>query len=301
MKKILVIGSNGLLGQSIVKRFNSIYEVYGCSIEPENYTNFLLNENFFKLDITSRTDVKNFFMSIQPDIVINTAAYTNVDKCEEDRESCWSVNARSLENIVEACSVFSPILIHISTDYVFDGKNAPYKENDIPNPHGFYGKSKLAAEKVIRESLLEYLIIRTQILYGTGQNIKNNFVLWVLEKLKNNQKIQVVNDQIGNPTYVDDVSESIFRLLELNEYGMYHVSGSEECNRFDFAKKIAEVFNLDVSLIEEITTSELKQKAPRPINSTFILDKLYNKTNWLPNNVLNGLNKLKQQLVENEF
>ena len=301
MKKLLVIGSNGLLGQSIVKRFNSSFDVYGCSIEPENYTNFLLNENYFRLDIKSRTDVKNFFLSIQPDIVINAAAYTNVDKCEEDRELCWSVNARSLENIVEACSVFSPILVHISTDYVFDGKNAPYKENDIPNPHGFYGKSKLAAEKVIRESVLEYLIIRTQILYGTGQNVKNNFVLWVLDKLKNNQKIQIVNDQIGNPTYVDDVSECIFRLIELNEYGMYHVAGSEECNRFNFAKKIAEVFNLDLSLIEEITTSELKQKAPRPMNSTFILDKLFNKTDWLPNNVLNGLNKMKQQLEENEF
>lgn len=301
MKKILVIGSNGLLGQSIVKRFNSSYDVYGCSIEPENYTNFLLNENYFRLDITSRTDVKNFFLSIQPDIVVNAAAYTNVDKCEEDRETCWSVNARSLENIIEACSVFMPILVQISTDYVFDGKNAPYKENDIPNPHGFYGKSKLAAEKVIRESALEYIILRTQILYGTGEKVKNNFVLWVLEKLKNNQKIQVVNDQIGNPTYVEDVSECIFKLLELNEYGVYHISGSEECNRFTFAKKIAEVFNLDTSLIQEISTSELKQKAPRPMNSTFILDKLFNKTAWLPSNVLNGLNKMKQRLEENEF
>lgn len=301
MKKILVIGSNGLLGQSLVKRFNSGFDVYGCSIEHENYTNFLLGENYFKLDITSRTDVKNFFLSIQPDVVINAAAYTNVDKCEEDRDTCWAVNARSLENIVEACKVFLPILVHISTDYIFDGKNAPYKENDIPNPHGFYGKSKLAAEKVVKESILEYIIIRTQILYGAGENVKNNFVLWVLDKLKNNQKIHVVNDQIGNPTYVDDVSETIYKLLGLNEYGIFHISGSEECNRYEFAKKIADVFDLEGSLIDETTTSELKQKAPRPMNSTFILDKLFNKIDWLPNDVLTGLNKMKKQLEENEY
>jgi dTDP-4-dehydrorhamnose reductase len=299
MVKIVIIGSNGLLGQSLVKRFNQKYDVYGCSIEPKNYTNFLLNENYFKLDITSRTDVKNFFLSIQPDIVINAAAYTNVDKCEEDREACWAVNTRSVENIVEACKVFSPILVYLSTDYVFDGKNAPYHENDIPNPHGFYGKSKLAGEKVVKENILEYIIIRTQILYGIGKNVKKNFVLWVKDKLSNNQKIQVVNDQIGNPTYVDDVSEAIFKLLDLNEYGIFHVSGKEKCTRYEFAKKIAEVFNLEESLIEEITSSELKQKAPRPMNSTFVLDKLFNKTNWLPNDILNGLNKLKRQLNEN--
>jgi len=301
MIKVLVIGSNGLLGQSLVKRFNQGFDLYGCSIESENYTNFLLNENYFKLDITSRTDVKNFFLSIQPDVVINAAAYTNVDKCEEDRETCWAVNTKSLEHIVEACRVFSPILIHISTDYIFDGKNAPYKENDIPNPHGFYGKSKWAAEKIVNDSMLEYLIVRTQILYGIGKNVKNNFVLWVKDKLEKNQKIQVVNDQIGNPTHVDDVSEAIFKLLKLNEYGVFHVSGKEECNRFEFAKKIAKALKLEETLIEKITTSDLKQKAPRPMNSTFILDKLFNKTDWLPNDVLHGLNKLKKQIDENIY
>lgn len=301
MDKILVIGSNGLLGQSLVKRFNQDFDVYGCSIEPDNYTSFLLNENYFKLDITNRSDVKNFFLSIQPDIIINAAAYTNVDKCEEERDLCWAVNARSLENIVEACKVFSPILIHISTDYIFDGKNAPYKENDIPNPHGFYGKSKLSAEKAVKESMLEYIIIRTQILYGTGNKIGNNFVTWVIDKLKKNEAIRVVNDQIGNPTFVDDVSEAIYRLLELNEFGVFHVSGNQECSRYEFSKTIAEVFNLDDTLIEEITTSELNQKAPRPMNSTFIMDKLYNKTGWLPNNISLGLENLKKQIDQKEF
>jgi len=301
MLKVLVIGSNGLLGQSLVKRFSQGFDVYGCSIEPENFTNFLLNENYFKLDITSRTEVKDFFLSIQPDVIINAAAYTNVDKCEEDRDACWAVNARSLENIVEACKVFSPILVHISTDYIFDGKNSPYKENDNPNPQGFYGKSKLSAEKTVKESILEYIIIRTQILYGLGEKVKNNFVLWVLNKLKNNEKIQVVNDQIGNPTYVDDVSEAVIKLLESKEYGIFNVSGREECNRYDFSKKIAKIFKLDNNLIEEISTSDLQQKAPRPMNSTFILDKLFNKTGWLPNDITNGLGKLKKQLEEKTF
>jgi len=301
MLKILIIGSNGLLGQSLVKRFNQGFDVYGCSIEPENYTNFLLSENYFKLDITSRTNVKDFFLSIQPDIIINAAAYTNVDKCEEEQDQCWAVNARSLEIIVEACKVFSPILVHISTDYIFDGKNSPYKENDIPNPHGFYGKSKLAAEKTVKESMLEYIIVRTQILYGTGNKIGKNFVTWVLNKLRNKESIRVVNDQIGNPTFVDDISEAIFKLLEEKEFGVFHVSGKEECNRYDFSKKIAKIFDLDGGLIEEISTIDLKQKAPRPMNSTFILDKLFNKTGWLPNDISKGLSKLKKQLEEKEF
>ena len=120
-------------------------------------------------------------------------------------------------------------------------------------------------------------------------------------KIKNNQKIQVVNDQIGNPTFADDVSEAIYKLLELNEYGIFNVCGNEECNRYDFAKKIADIFSLDSNLIEEITTSELQQKAPRPMNSSFILDKLFNKTDWLPNDVLSGLNKMKNQIKENEY
>jgi dTDP-4-dehydrorhamnose reductase len=296
MKNIVIIGSNGLLGQSMVRKFNDTYDIMCCSVERENYNPELADEKYFTLDITNRTDVKSFFRKIEPDVIINTAAFTDVDGCEDKVELCWEVNSRSLENIIEASKEFSPLLVQISTDYIFDGRDAPYRENDTPNPEGFYGRSKLAAERIVGYSSLEYIIARTQILYGTGHRVKKNFALWVIDKLQNKQKIRVVNDQIGNPTFVDDLSEAVYRLIGVEEFGIFHVSGKEECNRYEFAISIAELFDLDKSLIKETTTSQLTQKAPRPMNSKFILDKLFNRIDWLPLDIKNGLKELKKQL-----
>jgi dTDP-4-dehydrorhamnose reductase len=272
------------------------YDILGCSIESENYNSTLPNEKYFTLDITDRAEVKSFFLNIEPDIIINAAAFTDVDGCEEKVEISWDINSRSLEYVVEAVKEFSPLLVQISTDYVFDGRDAPYREDDTPNPEGFYGRSKLAAERIVRESSLDYIIARTQVLYGTGNKVKNNFALWVINKLREKEKIRVVYDQIGNPTYVDDLSEAIYRLIEAEEYGVFHVSGKEKCNRHEFALAIADIFKLDKSLIEEATTPELAQRAPRPMNSTFVLDKLYNRIDWLPSGIQSGLKRLKEQL-----
>jgi dTDP-4-dehydrorhamnose reductase len=229
-------------------------------------------------------------------VIINAAAYTNVDKCEDERKICWETNVKSIEKILEVSESFSPLFIQVSSDYVFDGNSGSYREIDEPKPLGYYGFCKLAGEKLLRSCGLEYLIIRTSILYGTGNKIRPNYVTWIINELKNGKKIRVVNDQYGNPTFVDDLSEAIYRLLEKEVYGVFHVSGKESCSRYNFALKIAQIFELNSELIEEITSEQLKQKAPRPMNSSFVLYKLSNTIDWLPSNVEQGLIKLKKQM-----
>jgi dTDP-4-dehydrorhamnose reductase len=295
--KLLITGSNGLLGQSLVKQFINSHQVYGCDLAEENYNGQFEAFAYTPLDLSNREHVQEYLNSVKPDVIINSAAYTDVDRSEDERERCWLVNVRSIEFMLEFLINESPLFVQISSDYVFDGKQGYYRESDETNPVCYYGQTKLAAEKVIRASRLNYIIARSQVLYGTGKKIRSNFALWVMEQLKNNKKIRVVNDQKGNPTLVDDLSEAIFRLLLQREYGLFHIAGSQICTRLEFARKIADIFELDQSLIEEIDSKALKQKAPRPMNSTFNLDKLSNTLDWLPGDLKGSLEKLKSQQV----
>jgi dTDP-4-dehydrorhamnose reductase len=294
--KILITGSNGLLGQSLAKRFHNNFYLIGCDLASDSFNSrYPLNE-YHQMDITQRDKIQRFFSKCNPRIVINTASYTNVDKSEDKRDLCWAANVRSVELLLEAVGEFSPVFVQISTDHVFDGKSGLYREIDKTNPVSYYGHTKLAAEKIIRNCSLEHIIIRSMQLFGQGDKVRTNFALWVIEQLKKGKKIRVVRDQRGNPTFADDLSETIYRLLDMEEYGIFHASGKEECSRLDFAEKIAEIFNLDNNLIEAITSEALKQKAPRPMNSSFNLSKLSNVLNWMPGGIDESLHKLKSQM-----
>jgi dTDP-4-dehydrorhamnose reductase len=295
-RKILVTGSNGLLGQAMVRMFKEDYFVMGCDLTGESFNKNFPEHEFFQLDLTQRDKVRKFFSNTKPDVIINTAAFTDVDQSEEKRDLCWTTNVRSVEILVEIVLEYAPVFVQISTDYVFDGKSGSYRETDATNPVSYYGHTKLAAEKILRSSGLEYIIARSMVLYGHGQKVRNNFVTWVIQQLKNGSKIKVVNDQWGNPTLVDDLSEAIKRLLEKEEYGIFHVAGNEVCSRYEFAQKIIDVFGLDSSLMEEVNSSQFKQPAPRPVNSSFNLDKLSNTLDWLPGKLEESLLKLKIQL-----
>jgi len=297
VKKVLIFGSNGLLGQSLVKKFAGEYEITGAAAEDTNYISSV-EMDYHKIDIANRAQSQQLLNNISPDLIINAAAYTNVDKSEIERELCWNVNVRGVENIVESGLGGKSTFVHISTDYVFDGSVPPYRETDRPNPKGNYARSKMASENIVKSSDFEYMIIRTQVLYGTGNNVRLNFVTWVIDQLTKGETIKIAFDQVGKPTYAPDVSEAIYRLLNEKCFGLYHVSGKESINRYDLALKIAKVFDLDKNLIESISTKELKQLAPRPMNSSFILDKLYNNIGWLPHDVDSGLQLLKEELKE---
>ncbi|MHB2153858.1 dTDP-4-dehydrorhamnose reductase [Calditrichota bacterium GD2] len=297
MASLVVVGANGLLGQNLIKRFRKKHQIFAASVEEQPFFPADHVYSYTQLDITNRVAVIDFLQTIKPDIVVNAAAFTNVDACEEQPEQCWSVNVRGVEYLVDASRSFNPIFIHVSTDYVFDGENGPYSEEDEPNPRGNYARSKLAAEHVVENSNLEYIIARTQVLFGVANGVRHNFVTWVIEQLTNNKKIRIVDDQIGTPTYAPDFCEAIDRLLEREAFGLFHVSGAEIISRYDFAVKIAQVFELDASLIERITSKELKQKAPRPMNSAFKVYKLINYSGWEPHSLDEALKLMKKELA----
>jgi dTDP-4-dehydrorhamnose reductase len=296
MKKIFITGCNGLLGQALIRKLNDSFEVSGCDLQASSYLAGAYPVTYYKADITNRNEFEPVIADIRPDVVINTAAYTDVDRSEVEKDLCWSCNVRSLEVIIDSIRPFSSLLIQLSTDYVFDGKEAPYREGDPPKPLGYYGHTKYMAERIVRSSKLEYIIARSMILYGSGVRIRPNFALWVIDRLKKEKSIRVVTDQTGNPTFVDEIAEAFLRLMAKEEYGVFHIAGVEVCSRYDFARRIADIFDLDKSLIQPVSTADLQQSAARPMNSAFTLDKLYNSIDWLPAGLDESLRVLKSQL-----
>jgi dTDP-4-dehydrorhamnose reductase len=300
MKRILICGANGLLGQrlSLMLSTQNDYEVLNTSVERSFvYDNKLFDYN--QLDVTNRSDVKSLISSFQPNVILNAAAATNVDWCESNREEAWKVNVTAVENLAEASRKVGAQLIHVSTDYVFDGKNGPYDETAKPNPLGYYGKTKLASENAIRSAAIQHTIVRTNVLYGSGIGVKANFALWIIKSLKAGKQIAVVDDQFGNPTFVGDLAMAMIKAFELNREGIFHIGGGDQLNRYDFAIQAAEVFNLDVSLIKRIKTSDLKQASPRPMVSGFITLKAETQLGMRFLTVKEGLTLLKHELQSN--
>lgn len=295
-KKILITGANGLLGQKTTELFR--HETQHEVILTDLHENAFESRGFdyFPMDITKKDEVKDAVKKYLPDIIINTAAFTNVDGCETERELSWKVNVDAVKNFIIASRINSSKIIHISTDYVFDGKTGNYSETSKPAPLSYYGKSKLAGENALITSGIDFTIIRTMIIYGTGKNLRPNFAVWLINMLSENNQVKIVDDQFGMPTMVDDLGWALVKIVDLNKSGIYHVCGSEYCSRFEFAVKLAEVFKLNENLIMPVKTGDLNQAAERPMNSSFILLKAETDLGIKPLNVTEGLNLLKIQL-----
>lgn len=296
MIKILVAGSNGLLGQSVSKMFlrETDHEVMLTSAEDSTYVADI--HEYRKLDITKKDDVKMLAAEYLPDVIINCAAFTNVDLCETERELSWKINVDGVKNLIIAARLNNSHVVHFSTDYVFDGKNGPYSEEDIPNPISFYGREKLASENAIKTSDITHTIIRTVVLYGTGLKVKPNFVLWMIDKLKNNEPINIVTDQISNVTNIEDLALGTLRIVERGCQGIYNIAGNDIISRYDFAMKVCEVFGYDKGLIRPITTDLLNQPAPRPLKSGLTTYKAEAELGFRTMDSVEGLNLLKYQL-----
>jgi len=300
VKKVLITGAHGLLGQkiSLILARESDAEILMTDIQrttPFDVPRF----DYHQLDVTRLGDVKSLVASYRPDVIINTAAKTDVDDCEIQRQEAWCVNVDSVKHLVIAARKLERCrIIHISTDYVFSGEEGMYSEDSRPNPVNYYGKSKLAAENVLRAGGVDHLIVRTQLLYGTGVNIRKNFVLWTLAMLKQGKPFGVVDDQVGNPTLVDDLAFAILKLAETSTEGLYHVAGSEAVSRYDWARAIAMVFGLDPDVIYPIRTAELHQSARRPMNSTFVTLKFESEFGFGLSNIQQGLERFRSQLQQ---
>ncbi|MBI4428081.1 MAG: dTDP-4-dehydrorhamnose reductase [Ignavibacteriales bacterium] len=297
MKRILICGGNGLLGQrlSLLLSTQTEFEVLSTS----HHRSYVFDSRLFdytQLDITRKGDAKSLISSFQPDVIFNAAAATNVDWCESHRDEAWKVNVVGVENLIEGARKVGAKFIHVSTDYVFDGKHGPYKEDDPPNPISYYGKTKLAGENAIRISDIPYALVRTIVVYGNMIGKRGNFALWVINNLRSGQKIRCAEDQVSNPTYVGDLACALIRIFELNRGGIYHICGAEHLSRYHFAKRIADIFGLDGGLIQSVKTSELNQQAPRPLVSGFLTSKAEEELGWKPMDTTRGLTMLKQEL-----
>lgn len=298
--RLLVVGSNGLLGQKVVELFvrGSSAEITASSVELTPVRT-LHSVTYRQTDITSKKDVKALVSAVEPTVIINCAAMTNVDACETERELAWKINVSGVEHLADAAKRANAALVHISTDYVFDGKHGPYSEDDRPEPLSYYGKTKLASENILRASDVTYLILRTMVLYGHAEGVKSNFALWLIESLQKKNSVNVVDDQIGNPTLVDDLAYAVMRAVELRKWGLYHVAGRDILSRYDFAVKLAAVFGLDPGLITPIKTEQLKQPAPRPLQSGLVTLKAETEIGYRPSTVEEGLLIVKSQLSRN--
>ncbi len=295
--KILITGAHGLLGQKIAVVFaqESDHTLLLTDLASET---FFTNPRFEyqQLDITQRGDVKSLVTQYKPDVIINTAAMTDVDGCETDREQCWRLNVDGLKNLlISARRLDSCRLVQMSTDYVFDGKDIAYGETSRPNPLSYYGKSKLAAENALASSGVPGVVVRTQVLYGTGFNVRMNFVAWVLAMLEKKTAFRVVTDQIGNPTLVDDLAYALLKISESRATGLYHVSGPESIDRYTFARRIASTFDFDPALIGETTSIDIGQAANRPLCSTFVTLKFESEFRYRLSDVSQGLLRLRRQ------
>jgi dTDP-4-dehydrorhamnose reductase len=260
--KILVLGCEGMLGTDLVADLGGTYEVIGKDVDD--------------FDITSFSECKDLLEEANADVVINAAAYTNVDGCEADEAGSFSVNADGVRNVALVCRDYGIKLVHFSTDYVFDGrKGTPYEEEDDCNPINAYGRSKLEGEKYLRELLDDYLLIRTAWLYGRHGR---NFVGAIVDKAKETGELEVVDDQTGSPTCTVDLAAAVRVLIEGNHRGVFHVTNRGTCTWHQFARKILEYKGMEGIAVTPIQSERLERAAPRPEYSVLSCRKFVDAT-----------------------
>lgn len=295
--KILVTGSNGLLGQKLVtllqqkENVELIATARSASVQP------IKKGEFHLLDVTDKKQVDAIVGSAKPEVIIHTAAMTQVDDCETKREACMLNNVTAVEYLVEASSINDIHLVHISTDFIFDGSTGPLDETANPNPVNFYGESKLAAEKIIQSSSISWSILRTVLVYGITNDLsRSNIVLWVKKSLEEKKTISVVNDQWRTPTLAEDLAQGCFLAAVKKAKGIFNISGKDFITPFDIAMKTAEFFKLDSSLIKATDSTQFKQPAQRPLKTGFVIDKAKKELNYKPHSFEQGLQIIKDQL-----
>lgn len=296
--KILLTGSNGLLGQKLVKLLagkESIVLI--ATSKGENRISNKEDYEYQPLDITVKDEIIQLVLDFKPDVIINTAAMTNVDACESDKELCWDLNVNAVKYLIEASELNNSHLIHLSTDFVFDGENGPYSEKDIPNPLSYYGESKYEAEKLLQESNIKWSIARTIIVYGVGESMsRSNIVLWAKEALEKGSPLTIVDDQFRSPTLSEDLAMACWLIADKGVEGVYHISGKDVMSIIDLVYRVADFYGLDKSIITPIKSSSLNQAAKRPPRTGFVLDKAVNELGYSPCSFEEGLAILSAQL-----
>lgn len=300
MRRVLVTGSNGLLGQKLLDLYLTTRDaqLVATARGDNRYTEMEgYGYTYQQMDVTKQSEVMLNIIRYCPTAVINTAAMTNVDACEDDKEGCDQLNIESVKYLVEACNQFDVHLIHLSTDFIFDGENGPYTEESKPNPLSYYGESKLRAEEYIKANCKSWAIVRTILVYGIVNDMsRSNIVLWVKNSLEQGKSINVVDDQFRMPTLAEDLAKGCYLIEKEQAQGIYNISGKDYMNVFEIAQRVADFWNLDKSLISRADSNSFTQPAKRPLKTGFDLSKSQETLLYDPRTFEEGLEVLDQQL-----
>ena len=289
MRNVLLTGAYGQVGTALrrILNDNSDFNLILSSLKTPK------GELGISIDVRNKVSINEIFKSFDIDIIIHLAAMTDVEECEKNPKKAKEININGTKNF---CENFEGYFVYISTDYVFDGKNGPYSENNPVNPINIYGSTKLEAEKLVLSKSGDNLIIRSNVIYDYNMNSKASFLNWVIESLKNNKKINVVNDQYNNPTSAESLAIAIIKSINKNLNGVVHWADKELINRYEFSLRIAKAFDLDTKLISPITSDELNQIAMRPLKSGLNSKFLSRKINIKPANLDESLANIKTRI-----
>ncbi len=296
--RILVTGSNGLLGQKLVHQLSRDSEVeLFATARGENRLNHQRGYVYHSMDISNLDEVLAVFKEVKPEVVIHTAAMTHVDQCEDDQEGCLKLNVEAVQYIIAACSQTKSHLVHLSTDFIFDGSEGPLDENAIPAPVSFYGDSKWRAEKLIQASTVPHAILRTVLVYGVAENMsRSNIVLWAKGALEKGNTITVVDDQYRTPTLAEDLAQGCVLAAKQKAQGIYNISGPDFYSIIDMVREIASFWGFNQDLISPVSSTTLNQTAKRPPKTGFIIDKAKKELGYQPHSFKDGLRLVDAQI-----
>jgi dTDP-4-dehydrorhamnose reductase len=296
--KILITGSNGLLGQKLLHKLrqDSSVELIAAS-KGENRVSEKNGYSYFDLDITNNDAVVQIIAAQKPQVVINTAAMTNVDLCEVEKKACDALNVDAVKYLADACEKIDAHLIQISTDFIFDGENGPYKEEDKPNPLSYYGLSKLKSEQVLQAHSVKWTVLRTIIVFGVGENLsKGNIVLWAKGALAKGDPLNIIDDQFRAPTLAEDLADICILAAKKKAFGIFNASGKDIMSIYEIVERIAKHYGNSTENLNKISTATLNQTAGRPPRTGFILDKSRNELGYKPHSFEECLTIIDQQL-----
>ncbi|PTX19633.1 dTDP-4-dehydrorhamnose reductase [Pontibacter mucosus] len=301
MKRILITGSNGLLGQKLAELLlpKQDVELLATSRGENKLAELYPTLPFRSMDVTNAEQVEQVVSEFRPTHIIHTAAMTNVDQCENDREGALLLNRDAVQYLVNACEKYNVHLIHVSTDFIFDGENGPYDEAAEGKPVNFYGETKLMAEEIVKQAKCKWAILRTVLVYGVvNDQGRTNIVLWVRDSLQAGKVIKVVTDQFRTPTLAEDLAMGCWLAAEKDAEGIFHISGSEMLTPYDMALQVADYFGLDKSLIEKADGSTFSQPAKRPARTGFIIRKAETELGYRPHTFAEGIRMVAEQAAD---
>ncbi len=306
---VLITGAHGFLGQHVVRLFldESQCEIVITAREKDTLfadaANLPRIHAYHSMDVTNRLSVREVLQSVKPDVIVNCAGFRDVDRAEHERELAWKTNVSAVEYLAESARKVDARIVHVSSDFVFDGIKVPYAENDAPHPLNYYGRTKLASENALRTSSVDHAIIRTSFLYGSSERLESNAALIIAVAAEQEQHLQLADDLFMCPTLVDDLALAVVRAAERKRTGMYHVAGPEMISRYEFGLRVVRAFGLQEELIEAAHWDDIPSetlRADRPRKSALVTLKAQTDLGIRISNVDEGLQVTARGMQEME-